>query len=307
LRLEMGTLSEQEGSYQRIGNLYFDMQNYVAAIDYLNKSLKINLTLKKNEGVTEDYLKLAKVYYTKKEYAESKHYLSLAKEMMKKFTAVFLERDYAEMESLLFAKTNKFKESLKAYKHFILLRDSILNQDKKIAVALKEAKFEFDKKALADSLKNKEIQKAKDLQIKFQTSEIQKQKIKQYALFAGITLMLALGWLLYSRYKAVNQQRLSERKLLLLEKEQALVEERTRIADEMHDDVGADLSNLLLKIRMNERTQNVSSAVDLGGLKNSTNTIIHKIDEIIWSLNAQRDTLKELVNFIHKYHDIILK
>jgi signal transduction histidine kinase/ligand-binding sensor domain-containing protein len=97
-----------------------------------------------------------------------------------------------------------------------------------------------------------------------------------------------------------------EKQLFLFENERNLSLERTRIADEMHDDVGADLSNLLLKIRMDEIKFAEKGAVDLIGLRQATSNIIKKMDEIIWSLNAQRDTLEGLVNFIAKYHQEVI-
>ncbi len=97
-----------------------------------------------------------------------------------------------------------------------------------------------------------------------------------------------------------------EKQLFLIENERNLSIERTRIADEMHDDVGADLSNLLLKIRMDEIKFAQKGAIDLIGLRQATSNIIKKMDEIIWSLNAQRDTLEGLVNFIAKYHQEVI-
>ncbi|HRH64579.1 MAG TPA: histidine kinase, partial [Bacteroidia bacterium] len=191
-------------------------------------------------------------------------------------------------------------------KRYILIRDSIYNQDMKTSIALKEARFEFDKKAMSDSLKNKEQQRAKDMQINFQQSELRAQKIKEYTLSGGLLLLAGIGWLLHSRYKAVRKQHLAEQQLQLYENSRALEIERSRIAGEIHDDVGADLSNLLLKIRMNERLSETVKTSDLESLKKTTHNIIHKIDEIIWSLNSKRDTLKELINFTSNYFETLL-
>ncbi|MBL0046797.1 MAG: hypothetical protein IPP32_01680 [Bacteroidetes bacterium] len=308
-QFELGNMEGISVNYTNIGEVYANLQKYDSAMIYMKKALYCDSILQNRISIVDDYIILSKVCLKSGDYLASKNYLEIACKFLVDHPTLNQSRDLAELQSQLFEKQGKFKASLIAYKRFISLRDSAINQNKKVAVALKEAKYEFDKKALADSLKNNEAQKAKDLQIKFKDSELQKQKLKQNAMLAGIVVLFVLGWLLYSRYKAVSLQQVSERKLMLLEKEQALVEERTRIADEMHDDVGADLSNLLLKIRMNEHTQTQSATqpVDLGGLKNSTNGIIHKIDEIIWSLNSHRDTLQELVNFIVKYYDSILK
>ncbi len=303
-------ISNKEGesiAYTNLGNTFSNMKNFDTAVVCLKKSILLDQKLGNIYDLTEDYVVLSRIYFRKGDYLSSWSLCNKAELILSASPLLGQQQELLELKSQLLEKQGNFKASLAAYKRFITLRDSVLNQNKKVAVALKEAKYEFDKKALSDSLKNMGIQNAKDLQIKIQDSQLQKQKLKQNTMLAGIVLLLAIGWLFYSRYKAVSLQRVSERKLLLLEKEQALVEERTRIADEMHDDVGADLSNLLLKIRMNENTKNDSEDIDLKGLKSSTNGIIYKIDEIIWSLNADRDTLNELVNFIVKYYDTIVK
>ena len=97
-----------------------------------------------------------------------------------------------------------------------------------------------------------------------------------------------------------------EKHLILYESERKLSEERTRIADEMHDDVGADLSNLLLKIRMDEMNYTSNDSIDLTGMRLATSNIIKKMDEIIWSLSAQKDTIEGLVNFLAKYHQDVI-
>ena len=74
----------------------------------------------------------------------------------------------------------------------------------------------------------------------------------------------------------------------------------------MHDDVGADLSNLLLKIRMDEIKLAEKGGTNLVGIRIATSNIIKKMDEIIWSLNAQKDTVEGLVNFIAKYHQEVI-
>ncbi len=303
----LGDIKGQSLTLTTIGNLYVDIKNYDDAIKTFNECLLLDKYLQSSFNILEDYLNISKVFFKKDNISTSELYLKKASTVLKSNPNLFFEQEIYEMQSLLFEKKHQYKASLKAYKQYIVLRDSVLSLNNKTALALKEAKFEFDTKAYADSLKNVEIQKAKDLQLKLQHSELQKQKLKQTAMLSGIAVLMLLGWLLFSRYKAVNLQRISERKLLLLEKDQALVDERNRIADEMHDDVGADLSNLLLKIRMKERKQSALNTEDLGALKNSANTIIYKIDEIIWSLNAQRDTLNELLNFIQKYFDTLLK
>lgn len=290
-----------------LGNHYLQMQNYDSANFYLKKSMTFDSTQNISQYLITDYLLLTKNSYQHKKYQEAQNYLQKASKLIDNTATLLNQSNYAELQSLIYEKLNNHKAACAAYKKFIVLRDSLLNKDKRTSIALKEARFEFEKKTLADSLKNLEQQRAKDLQINFQKSELQTQKIKEYTLSAGLLLLAGFGWLLYSRYKAVSKQHLAEQQLQLYENTRALEIERSRIAGEIHDDVGADLSNLLLKIRMNERLSETVKSSDLESLKKTTHNIIHKIDEIIWSLNSERDTLKELINFTSNYFETLLR
>ncbi|MBK9800969.1 MAG: hypothetical protein IPP56_15010 [Bacteroidetes bacterium] len=290
-----------------MGKLYLQISNYDSANFYLQKCTAYDSTKNIVQFLIEDYLLLSKNFFLQNNFSRTKNYLQKVSKLIDSTATLTNQLNYAEMQSLLYQKLNNYPLAFAAYKRYILIRDSIYNQDMKTSIALKEARFEFDKKAMSDSLKNQEQQRAKDMQINFQQSELRTQKIKEYTLSGGLLLLAGIGWLLYSRYKAVRKQHLAEQQLQLYENSRALEIERSRIAGEIHDDVGADLSNLLLKIRMNERLSETVKTSDLESLKKTTHNIIHKIDEIIWSLNSERDTLKELINFTSNYFETLLR
>ncbi len=290
-----------------LAKFYLQIPNYDSAHFHLQKCLQLDSTMNIVQYLIEDYLLLSKNFYLQNNLSSAKGYLQKASMLINTTATLLNQLNYAEMQSLLYQKLNNYPLAFAAYKRYILIRDSIYNQDMKTSIALKEAKFDFDKKAMSDSLKNQEQQRAKDMQINFQQSELRTQKIKEYTLSGGLLLLAGIGWLLYSRYKAVRKQHLAEQQLQLYENSRALEIERSRIAGEIHDDVGADLSNLLLKIRMNERLSETVKTSDLESLKKTTHNIIHKIDEIIWSLNSERDTLKELINFTSNYFETLLR
>jgi signal transduction histidine kinase/ligand-binding sensor domain-containing protein len=71
--------------------------------------------------------------------------------------------------------------------------------------------------------------------------------------------------------------------------------ERQRIATDVHDDLGADLSRLLMLARQQEGGSNDGQLLTQG-IKGS----MEKIDEIIWSLDPRRDTLLGTAQFIEQ-------
>jgi glucose-6-phosphate-specific signal transduction histidine kinase len=82
--------------------------------------------------------------------------------------------------------------------------------------------------------------------------------------------------------------------------------EKTRIATEMHDDLGADLSNLLFKLRIYQNRNGNKHLEEYHEIENFTKEIIKKVNETIWTLNSEKDTLVSLSNFMLKFLDDFL-
>ncbi|HEY0976735.1 MAG TPA: two-component regulator propeller domain-containing protein [Flavobacteriales bacterium] len=81
----------------------------------------------------------------------------------------------------------------------------------------------------------------------------------------------------------------------------ALNEERRRISADVHDDLGAELSNVLMHVRNAART--TSDPVAKSSMEKVAGGVavtIGRIDEIIWSLDPQRDNLRATVHFIEQ-------
>ncbi|MBP6696980.1 MAG: hypothetical protein KA175_05145 [Flavobacteriales bacterium] len=107
-------------------------------------------------------------------------------------------------------------------------------------------------------------------------------------LVAGAMLVLLLRFLVMRRFRMAFQE---------LRERDAVNEERRRIAADVHDDLGADLSRLLLYARQAEQRGDIAGGREITDGLNAT---INKIDEIIWSLDPRRDTLQATVAFIER-------
>jgi glucose-6-phosphate-specific signal transduction histidine kinase len=79
--------------------------------------------------------------------------------------------------------------------------------------------------------------------------------------------------------------------------------EKTRIATEMHDDLGADLSNLLFKLRLYQNSIGNQHSGEYQEIETFTKEIIKKVNETIWTLNSEKDNLLSLCNFMQKFSE----
>lgn len=109
-----------------------------------------------------------------------------------------------------------------------------------------------------------------------------------------IWLLVSFGIVLFTR--GVLRRRY-QRTMEKVRQQEALNEERRRIAADVHDDLGADLSRLLMHARKHASTSEPAEAARLTlGIASA----IDKIDEIIWSLDPRKDTLRSTVQFIEQ-------
>jgi signal transduction histidine kinase len=88
-----------------------------------------------------------------------------------------------------------------------------------------------------------------------------------------------------------------------LEDEHVRGEERQRIASDVHDDLSADVSNLLLLSRMGLRSSapGTPGHAELQRIEELSSGMLHKIDEIIWSLDPKSDRWDASIAFIDRY------
>jgi signal transduction histidine kinase/ligand-binding sensor domain-containing protein len=113
------------------------------------------------------------------------------------------------------------------------------------------------------------------------------------AAFAGIVLLVARNYYL----------RRLEKERTVLEKQQAIEKERTRIATDMHDDFGASLSRIKFlseKLQLQKKDE-TSTNDDLGKISAYSDEMAEKMGEIVWALNQRYDSSGDLASFCRSY------
>jgi len=94
-----------------------------------------------------------------------------------------------------------------------------------------------------------------------------------------------------------------EKQKALLEKQQAVEKERTRIATDMHDDLGAGLSKIkfLSETIGIKKQQQQPIEEDIGKIREYSHDMIDKMGEIVWALNQKNDSLSDLLSYTRAY------
>jgi signal transduction histidine kinase len=110
--------------------------------------------------------------------------------------------------------------------------------------------------------------------------------------------------LVYKSRMLQNQTIASQKQLIEKYKEnQELVERlgsmREKISRDLHDDVGGELSAIRLLSEMS--TPEINPQQKLTKISSYSGEIVQKMNEIVWALNVNNDTLQSLIGYVRRY------
>lgn len=87
------------------------------------------------------------------------------------------------------------------------------------------------------------------------------------------------------------------------ERQSTLEQERSRIAKDLHDDLGANLTQIVFLSQRVEGTQHDAQEVDrwFRLIPATARRTIQSLDEIVWAINPRNDTLESLANYLSQF------
>jgi signal transduction histidine kinase/ligand-binding sensor domain-containing protein len=118
-----------------------------------------------------------------------------------------------------------------------------------------------------------------------------------------ITLaVLSAALLLVFIVRRESTRRIRE-KLLRLEKQQAIEQERNRISQDMHDDLGSGLTRIAILSEVVRRKMNSpgEAGPHIDSISAAARNLVDSLNEIIWSLNPDNDKLENLLAYLREY------
>jgi ligand-binding sensor domain-containing protein/signal transduction histidine kinase len=119
--------------------------------------------------------------------------------------------------------------------------------------------------------------------------------------FLAVLIVCFLG-LVVAVVRYLSTQKL-HRQLQALKQQEALEKERSRIARDLHDQLGANLTQVALLGEMAETDKNSPAEIESHAqqISQTARETTRSLDEIVWAVNPSNDTVEGLVNYACKY------
>ncbi|SEM76040.1 Signal transduction histidine kinase [bacterium A37T11] len=196
------------------------------------------------------------------------------------------------MSDIQIAKGNS-KKSVSFRNAYDSLQMAIVNEGMLKNIQELETKYDVQKR------KQELLQK--DLLLAQGKQAALRQRIGLLLACAGILILALLLYFGYRYYR--HRQQLQQKELATLQAEQENVrlkaqlegqeQERQRISQEIHDDMGSGLTSVMFMSRMVKEPAPIAQKLHL-----AAKGLLRKMNEIIWTLNASQDTLDSLLAYM---------
>jgi signal transduction histidine kinase len=119
--------------------------------------------------------------------------------------------------------------------------------------------------------------------------------------FIGV-LSLGVVFMVAASVRVVEKRKLQQH-LKRLEQERVLERERTRIAQDLHDIMGAKLCRISFLSEHARRCDvvTVEHQEEMRSISDDSREVLQSLDEMVWAVNPQNDTLDHLLSYIGQY------
>ncbi|MCT4581658.1 MAG: tetratricopeptide repeat protein [Flavobacteriales bacterium] len=138
----------------------------------------------------------------------------------------------------LYKRQKKYQASMAMYEEYIVLKDSLDDEETKKALYNQEYKYNYEKKAAIDSIKHEKAQRIKQVKIEKQKVELLNQKNRQLLLYGGLGIALLFSIYFVRKNKEVREQKVEvEKQKEFAEEQQQIAENQKAILGKQHREI----------------------------------------------------------------------
>ncbi|HEY4108516.1 tetratricopeptide repeat-containing sensor histidine kinase [Puia sp.] len=184
-----------------------------------------------------------------------------------------------------FERTKHYDKALEYAKLYYNTTDTLQRSEIKLQLSRMEAQYNIDKKEHEIRLLKKD-QELTRLEVQRQRVIVESQKAFEWGAVIFVILLVAIGVIVVNRNRVVH----NARRMVEMEKM------RNNIARDLHDDIGSTLTsiNVLSKVALQPQADGFMEH-SLQKIKDRSGAIMERMDDIVWAINPQNDTMEQLL------------
>lgn len=290
IREQIGDQSGLVSSYINISSIYHDLKDYSKALEYQTHGLNLAEKIGYKRGIAFSLRSMGATYLHWGKVPESVTSSLQALSISQELGLVEEIKSSAETLHMAYDQMGNHAQSLKMYKLYIHMRDSIQNIDTQKEVIRQEFKYNYEKQALADSI-------AFARQRELDTFALEtKQEKERYALVILFTSLLIFV-IVFFRIRFIKN--LAEREKLLQEIRLLKVKTSVNLASLISTDEQPQLDKKKIESTINT-SLNQSDWDILNALYNNPAIGNKEIAETVFlSVEGVRSSLKKMYRFFN--------
>lgn len=272
------------------GIAYGKLGKIKEGVYYLQQAIDLHQKNNNTKELSFCYLKLAELYFNNNNANEAIEAAQLALQTSVETKIWQQQADAHQLLATLFDQSKNFKQAFYHQKNYVQLKDSLFQKEKVKQIRELQIQYETEKKerALAES------------KVSIAQAELKIRKRDNQILLISLSVIaLVISVVIYFRYEKSKQQKLAlKAELAEARTQNALQEERIRISQELHDNIGSQLtfvSASLDSLQLNFVPER------LNDVKNLTSETIKELRKTVWLMNHESATLEEVVIKLRDY------
>ena len=218
-------------NYINIGYAYESQNNTSEALKYYFRSKEIYDSINELHGKCLAHIFIGSVYLTEKKYKEAQKYLETSLQISNELGYPENIRKASLRLYKAYEATGDYKRAFKTYELYNQMNDSINNEELRTETVKQTLKYNYEKKAAADSIKASEEKKVV-------TAQFKKEQTQRYALYIGLVLVLSFSAFLYNRFRVISRQKkIIEIKEQETQEQNALIFQQKQIIEDRHKEI----------------------------------------------------------------------
>lgn len=173
-----------------LAQLEYKRQNYQASVDTALSSLKYAEKTEIPNVIISSKSALAAAYFEAGNVKEATRYGEEAYDLANKINDIIELRRSAKMLMPIQKASGNFEFALQLYERYTGIDDSLQNEKNTKEIIRTQYAYEYEKQALADSIRNAEATKLKDAELATERAENRKQRVIIYFVIAIVAVIL---------------------------------------------------------------------------------------------------------------------